>query len=131
MSALRIKNYIKQIGGDEERMEQFVARCTNSQDPQKLVDVLDKIGHIDVKLFKLLVLYFRQARVNSSIARIFEFSASFISSNASGPRDCSYKALTVKGIVSTRRETRLERVPVTIVVTTPVLCSYPTGDSYI
>ncbi|MGC2682841.1 MAG: hypothetical protein WA323_13325 [Candidatus Nitrosopolaris sp.] len=28
----------------------------------------------------------RQARVNSSIARIFEFSASFISSNASGTR---------------------------------------------
>jgi hypothetical protein len=27
MSALRIKNYIKQIGADEELVEQFIARC--------------------------------------------------------------------------------------------------------
>jgi chromosome segregation ATPase len=27
-------------------VEQFIARCANSQDPQKLVDVLEKIGHI-------------------------------------------------------------------------------------
>ena len=53
MSALRIKNYIKQIGADEGRMEQFIARCANSEDPQKLVDVLDKIGHIDVPLEEL------------------------------------------------------------------------------
>ena len=53
MSALRIKNYIKQLGGNEERVEQFIARCANSQDPQKLVDVLDKIGHIDVPLEEL------------------------------------------------------------------------------
>jgi transposase-like protein len=51
--ALRIKNYIKQIDPDEERVEQFIARCANSQDPQKLVDVLDKIGHIDVPLEEL------------------------------------------------------------------------------
>ena len=49
MSALRIK----QLGGNEERVEQFIARCANSQDPQKLVDVLDKIGHIDVPLEEL------------------------------------------------------------------------------
>jgi hypothetical protein len=36
MSALRIKNYIKQIGGDEERAEQFIARCANSEDLQKI-----------------------------------------------------------------------------------------------
>ena len=53
MSALRIKNYIKHIGADEERVEQFIARCANSQDPQKLVDVLDKINHIDVPLEEL------------------------------------------------------------------------------
>ncbi|MGB6590753.1 MAG: hypothetical protein WA323_07115 [Candidatus Nitrosopolaris sp.] len=54
MSALRIKNYIKQLGAvDEEQVEQFIARCANSQDPQKLVDVLDKIGHIDVPLGEL------------------------------------------------------------------------------
>ncbi|MGB8938119.1 MAG: hypothetical protein WCC17_23760 [Candidatus Nitrosopolaris sp.] len=47
MSALRIKNYIKQLGGvDDERVEQFIARGVNSQDPQKLVDVVDKIGLI-------------------------------------------------------------------------------------
>ena len=45
-SALRIRNYIKELGIDEERMEQFIARCVNSQDPQKLVDVLERIGHI-------------------------------------------------------------------------------------
>ena len=39
MSALRIKNYIKQIDADEERIEQFIARCANSQNPQKLLDV--------------------------------------------------------------------------------------------
>jgi hypothetical protein len=53
MSALRIKNYIKQISVDEERVEQFIARCATSQDPQKLVDVLDKIGHIDTPLEEL------------------------------------------------------------------------------
>jgi hypothetical protein len=41
LSALWIKNYIKQLGAvDEERVEQFIARCANSQDPQKLVDVV-------------------------------------------------------------------------------------------
>jgi chromosome segregation ATPase len=53
MSALRIKNYIKQISVDEERVEQFITRCANSQDSQKLVDVLDKIGNIDVPLEEL------------------------------------------------------------------------------
>lgn len=53
MSALRIKNYIRQISTDEERVEQFIAKCAASQDPQKLVDVLDKIGHIDVPLEEL------------------------------------------------------------------------------
>jgi histidyl-tRNA synthetase len=53
MSALRIKNYIKQIGADEEQVEQFITRCANSLDPQKLVDVLDKIGYIDVPLEEL------------------------------------------------------------------------------
>jgi hypothetical protein len=53
MSALRIKNYIKQIGADEELVEQFIARCANSQEPQKLVDVIDKIGYIDVPLEEL------------------------------------------------------------------------------
>jgi hypothetical protein len=46
---LRIKNYIKQLGEvDEERVEQFITRCANSQDPQKPVDVLEKMGHIDL-----------------------------------------------------------------------------------
>jgi hypothetical protein len=51
---LRIKNYIKQIDPDEERVEQFIARCANSQDPQKLLDVLEKIGNIglDVPLIE-------------------------------------------------------------------------------
>jgi hypothetical protein len=55
LSALRIKNYIKQIDPDEEGVEQFIARCANSQDPQKLLDVLDKIGNIalDVPLVEL------------------------------------------------------------------------------
>jgi hypothetical protein len=34
-------------------VEQFIARCANSQHPQKLVDVVDKIGHIDVPLEEL------------------------------------------------------------------------------
>ena len=41
-SALRIRNYIKELGIEEERTEQFIARCANSQDPQRLVDVLEK-----------------------------------------------------------------------------------------
>jgi hypothetical protein len=53
MSALRIRNYIKDLGTDEEQVEQFIARCMNSQDPQKLVDVLEKVGHIDVPLEEL------------------------------------------------------------------------------
>jgi hypothetical protein len=53
---LRIKNYIKQLGiVDEGQIEQLVARCAASQDPQKLADVLEKIGHIglDVPLEEL------------------------------------------------------------------------------
>ena len=53
MSALRIKNHIQQTGADEEQVEQFITRCAASQDPQKLVDALDKIGHIDVPLEEL------------------------------------------------------------------------------
>jgi hypothetical protein len=53
MSTLRLKNYIKQIGAEEERVEQFIAKCAAAQDPQKLVDVLEKIGHIDVPLEEL------------------------------------------------------------------------------
>jgi hypothetical protein len=39
VSALRIRNYIKEIGTDESRVEQFIARCASSQDPKMLVDV--------------------------------------------------------------------------------------------
>ena len=46
MSALRIKNYIKEIGADEGRVEQFITRCAASQDPQKLVDLVDKISQV-------------------------------------------------------------------------------------
>ncbi|MFZ0510647.1 MAG: hypothetical protein WAM14_03495, partial [Candidatus Nitrosopolaris sp.] len=53
VSALRIKNYIKQLGVDEERVEQFIIRCANSQDQQKIIDVVYKIGHIDVPLEEL------------------------------------------------------------------------------
>ncbi|MFZ0514926.1 MAG: SDR family NAD(P)-dependent oxidoreductase [Candidatus Nitrosopolaris sp.] len=48
-SALRIRNYIKELRTEEERVEQFIARCANSQDPQKLVDALEKIGNIGQK----------------------------------------------------------------------------------
>ena len=45
-AALRIRNYVKELGTEEERVEQFIAICGNSHDPEKLVDVLEKIGHI-------------------------------------------------------------------------------------
>ena len=53
VSALRIRNYTKELGIDEERVEQFIARCANSHDPQKLVDFLQMIGHLDVPLEEL------------------------------------------------------------------------------
>ena len=53
MSALWIKNHIKQIAADEEQVEQFIARCVNSQEPQKIIDVVDKIGDIDLPLEEL------------------------------------------------------------------------------
>jgi DNA repair exonuclease SbcCD ATPase subunit len=56
VTSLRIKNYIKQLGEiDEAQVEQFVARCANSQEPQKLVGVLEKIGHtgLDVPVEEL------------------------------------------------------------------------------
>ena len=34
-------------------MEQFIIRCANSQDQQKIIDIVDKIGHIDVPLEEL------------------------------------------------------------------------------
>jgi len=52
-SVLRIRNYIKELGTEEERVEQFIARCANSKEPQKLVYVLEKVGHIDVPLEEL------------------------------------------------------------------------------
>ena len=54
MSALRIKNYIKHVGADEERVEQFVVKCAAAQDPQNIIEVVEKIGaHIDVPLEEL------------------------------------------------------------------------------
>ena len=53
MFILRLKNRIKKLGVDEERVEQFITRCANSQDPQKIIDVVYKIGHIDVPLEEL------------------------------------------------------------------------------
>ena len=38
------------ISNNLERVDQFIARCANSQDPEKLLDVLEKVGHIDVPL---------------------------------------------------------------------------------
>lgn len=46
MSALRIKNYIKQISIDEERVEQFISRRVAAQDPQKIIGG----AYIDVPL---------------------------------------------------------------------------------
>jgi hypothetical protein len=34
-------------------VEQFIAICAASQDPQKIIEVVDKIGHIDVPLEEL------------------------------------------------------------------------------
>jgi len=50
VSALRIRNYIKEIGTDESRVEQFIAKCASSQDPKMLVDVLEKIGDIGLEI---------------------------------------------------------------------------------
>jgi hypothetical protein len=47
---LRIKNYIRELGTDEERVEQFITRCAASQDPKMLVDVLEKIGNVGLDL---------------------------------------------------------------------------------
>jgi hypothetical protein len=49
-SALRIRNNIKELGIEEERVEQLIARCANSHDPQKFVDILPKVWHIEVPL---------------------------------------------------------------------------------
>jgi hypothetical protein len=93
MSALRVKNYIKQIDPDEERVEQFIARCANSQDPQKLLDVLDKIGHIGLDMplveleeyiknyqrYLLILLNSRNGLLIDSIQRYKEPAIKFIS----------------------------------------------------
>jgi hypothetical protein len=34
-SVIRIRNYIKELGTEETRVEQFIAKCASSQDPQK------------------------------------------------------------------------------------------------
>ncbi len=56
-SVLRIKNHIKQLGLNEERAEELLARCANlsdrDQDPQKLIDILEKMGPLDVPLKEL------------------------------------------------------------------------------
>ena len=50
MSALRIKNYIKHIGADEERVEQFVVKCAAAQDPQKIIDCLSSLLYRTARL---------------------------------------------------------------------------------
>ncbi len=52
--SLRIKNYMKQLDTDEDRVEQFIAKCEASQDPQRIIDVVNKIEeHIDMPLDQL------------------------------------------------------------------------------
>lgn len=53
VASIRIKNYITQIGVDEGRVEKFIVRSANSQDPQKIIDVVEKVGHIDISLEEL------------------------------------------------------------------------------
>jgi hypothetical protein len=43
---VRLNNYIKQLGAEEERVEQLISMCV-AQDPQKIIEVVEKIGRID------------------------------------------------------------------------------------
>jgi DNA repair exonuclease SbcCD ATPase subunit len=43
---VRLNNYIKRVGADEERVEQLISVCL-ARDPQKIIEVVEKIGYID------------------------------------------------------------------------------------
>jgi len=51
---VRLTNFIKRLGADEERVEQLISLCP-AQDPQKIIEVVEKIGRIntDVPLEQL------------------------------------------------------------------------------
>jgi len=51
---VRLTNFIKRLGSDEERVEQLISVCL-AQDPQKIIEVVEKIGRIntDVPLEQL------------------------------------------------------------------------------
>ena len=45
-SLVRLNNYIKKLGADFGQVESFIANITNSQEPQKLIDIANQIAQL-------------------------------------------------------------------------------------
>lgn len=45
-SSIRISNYIKNIGTNEDKIESFIVNLANSADPEKLIDVANQVAHL-------------------------------------------------------------------------------------
>jgi hypothetical protein len=44
--SLRLYNYIKNIGANEDHIESFIANLANSSEPKKMIDVANQIAHL-------------------------------------------------------------------------------------
>jgi hypothetical protein len=51
---VRLNNNIKQLGAEEERVEQLISMRL-AQEPQKIIEVVEKIGRIDTDVLILTV----------------------------------------------------------------------------
>ncbi|PWU80467.1 MAG: hypothetical protein DLM72_12095 [Candidatus Nitrosopolaris wilkensis] len=43
---VRLNNYIKNIGANEDKIESFIANLANSPEPEKLIDVTNQVAHL-------------------------------------------------------------------------------------
>jgi hypothetical protein len=44
--SVRLNNYIKQIGTNEDKIESFIVNLANSPEPEKLIDVANQVAHL-------------------------------------------------------------------------------------
>jgi hypothetical protein len=45
-SSVRLNNYIKNIGTNEDKIESFIANLANSPEPDKLIEVANQVAHL-------------------------------------------------------------------------------------
>jgi len=47
-SSIRLSNYIKKLGANQDQIESFIANLANSPEPEKLIDVANQVAHLSI-----------------------------------------------------------------------------------